>query len=147
MIVTEYFGIGHSRALPWQRRDEVLLDIDDVAAGHVSKMRWNPRDQWIWSAEQTHPALVSRETFDQVQARSAAHTQPDAYADAGLRAAQRTLDELRAASASRRWGSAACTGRPTRIVLITGEPGSLLYVSEGRHVRYPHASSWLDRSS
>jgi hypothetical protein len=38
-----------------QRRDEVLLDIDDVAAGHVSKIRWNPRDQWISSAEPTHP--------------------------------------------------------------------------------------------
>jgi site-specific DNA recombinase len=55
-----------------QRRDEVLLDVDDVAAGHVSRMRWNPREQWIWSAEPTHPALVSRETFDQVQAHVAA---------------------------------------------------------------------------
>src|SRR6266540_15817 len=57
-----------------QRRDEVLLDIDDVAAGHISRMRWNPKDQWIWSAEPTHPALVSRETFDQVQARVAARS-------------------------------------------------------------------------
>jgi site-specific DNA recombinase len=57
-----------------QRRDEVLLDIDDVAAGHISKMRWNPRDQWISSAEPTHQALVSRETFDQVQARIAARS-------------------------------------------------------------------------
>jgi site-specific DNA recombinase len=57
-----------------QRRDEVLLDIDDVAAGHVSKMRWNPRDQWISSAEPTHQALVSREVFDQVQARVAARS-------------------------------------------------------------------------
>ena len=57
-----------------QRRDEVLLDIDDVAAGHVSKMRWNPRDQWISSAAPTHQALVSRETFDQVQARIATRT-------------------------------------------------------------------------
>jgi site-specific DNA recombinase len=57
-----------------QRRDEVLLDIDDVAAGHISRMRWNPREQWIWPAEPTHPALVSRETFDQVQARVAARS-------------------------------------------------------------------------
>lgn len=34
-----------------QRRDEVLLDVDDVAAGHSSRRRWNPVDQWIWSAE------------------------------------------------------------------------------------------------
>jgi site-specific DNA recombinase len=57
-----------------QRRDEVLLDIDDVAAGHVSRMRWNPKDQWIWSAEPTHEALVSRETFNQAQARVAARS-------------------------------------------------------------------------
>ena len=57
-----------------QRRDEVLLDIDDVAAGHVSRMRWNPKDQWVYSAEPTHEALVSRETFDQAQARVAARS-------------------------------------------------------------------------
>jgi site-specific DNA recombinase len=57
-----------------QRRDEVLLDVDDVAAGHISRMRWNPRDQWVYSAEPTHPPLVSRETFDRVQARIAARS-------------------------------------------------------------------------
>jgi site-specific DNA recombinase len=57
-----------------QRRDEVLLDIDDVAAGHVGKMRWNPKDQWVYSAEPTHQALVSREVFEQVQARVAARS-------------------------------------------------------------------------
>jgi Recombinase len=56
-----------------QRRDEVLLDVD-VAAGHVSSMRWNPPDQWVWSAQPTHPALVSREAFDQVQARIASRS-------------------------------------------------------------------------
>jgi site-specific DNA recombinase len=75
-----------------QRRDEVLLDVDDVAAGHISKMRWNPKQQWVWSAEPTHQALVSRETFDQVQARIAARsptspraaaTSPEAVCAAG----------------------------------------------------------------
>jgi len=28
-----------------QRKDEVLLDIDNVGAGHVTKQRWNPTDQ------------------------------------------------------------------------------------------------------
>jgi site-specific DNA recombinase len=28
-----------------QRKDEVLLDINDVAAGHVTKQRWNPTDE------------------------------------------------------------------------------------------------------
>jgi hypothetical protein len=52
-----------------QRRDEVLLDVDDVAAGHASRRRWNPPTQWIWSVEPAHQALVSRQTFDAVQAR------------------------------------------------------------------------------
>jgi hypothetical protein len=44
-----------------QRKDEVLVDVDDVALGHVTKMRWNDADQWITSAEPTHEPLVSRE--------------------------------------------------------------------------------------
>lgn len=51
-----------------QRKDEVLVDVDDVALGHVTKMRWNTSDQWITSAESTHEPLVSRELFDAAQA-------------------------------------------------------------------------------
>ncbi len=36
--------------------------------GHVTKMRWNDTEDWIWSAEPTHEALVSRELFDTAQA-------------------------------------------------------------------------------
>ncbi len=50
-----------------QRKDEVLVDVDDVALGHVTKMRWNDTDEWIWSAEPTHEPLVSRELFEAVQ--------------------------------------------------------------------------------
>jgi site-specific DNA recombinase len=51
-----------------QRKDEVLLDIDDVALGHITKQRWNNEDAWIWSAEPTHEPLISRELFDAAQA-------------------------------------------------------------------------------
>lgn len=50
-----------------QRKDEVLVDVDDVALGHVTKMRWNVTDQWITSAEPVHEPLVSRELFETVQ--------------------------------------------------------------------------------
>ncbi len=50
-----------------QRKDEVLVDVDDVGLGHVTKMRWNDADEWITSAEVTHEALVTRELFDSVQ--------------------------------------------------------------------------------
>ena len=51
-----------------QRKDEVLLDVEDVALGHETKMRWNPPSEWIWSNEVTHPPLVPRELFDAAQA-------------------------------------------------------------------------------
>ncbi|MFG1923292.1 recombinase family protein [Cryptosporangium sp. NPDC048952] len=51
-----------------QRKDEVLIDVEDVALGHETKMRWNDKDTWIWSAKPTHPAIVT----PQVQALAAA---------------------------------------------------------------------------
>ena len=51
-----------------QRRDEVLLDIDDVAAGYVGRMRWNPTDAWIYSEQPAHQPLISKDDFDRVQA-------------------------------------------------------------------------------
>ena len=49
-----------------QRRDEVLLDVEDVAAGHQTKLRWNPTNEWIWSAEVVHETIVSTEDFQAV---------------------------------------------------------------------------------
>jgi site-specific DNA recombinase len=54
-----------------QRRDDVLLDVNDVAAGHVSRMRWNDAANWVWSAQPTHQPLVDQTTFQAVQARIA----------------------------------------------------------------------------
>jgi hypothetical protein len=51
-----------------QRRDEVLLDVNDVAAGHVSRMRWNDPSRWVWSAHLTHQPLVNQATFQAAQA-------------------------------------------------------------------------------
>ena len=56
-----------------QSRDEVLIDVEDVAGGHETRMRWNDRSAWIWSSEQTHQALVSSEDFAAVQAQMAVH--------------------------------------------------------------------------
>ncbi len=50
-----------------QRREEVLLDVEDVALGHESKMRWNHQSQWVWSEQHTHPAIVEPETFESAQ--------------------------------------------------------------------------------
>ena len=62
-----------------QRTDEVLLDVNDVALGHTSIMRWNPTSRWIVSKEVVHEPLVSDEVFELVQqqlarrARSGTH--------------------------------------------------------------------------
>ena len=55
-----------------QRRDEVLVDVDDVALGHETKLRWNDKSDWIWSTEETHQALVSADDYVRMQEQMAA---------------------------------------------------------------------------
>jgi site-specific DNA recombinase len=50
-----------------QRKDEVLIDVRDVALGHMTKMRWNDQTAWVHSDEISHPPIVSQDTFAQVQ--------------------------------------------------------------------------------
>jgi len=50
-----------------QRKEEVLVDVEDVAQGHVTKMRWNDTGEWIWSTAPTHDPLVSQELFEAAQ--------------------------------------------------------------------------------
>ncbi len=49
-----------------QRKEEVLLDVEDVALGYETKLKWNAEDKWVWSERIAHPPLVTRETFDRV---------------------------------------------------------------------------------
>ncbi len=59
-----------------QRKDEVLIDVEDVALGHTTKLRWNDTGKWLWSNKIVQPPIVDRDDFDQVQALVAgrAHT-------------------------------------------------------------------------
>lgn len=57
-----------------QRREEILLDVEDVSAGHQTVMRWNGEELWIWSAERAHEAIVSKEMFDAAQIRLASRS-------------------------------------------------------------------------
>ncbi|GGM73753.1 putative recombinase [Longimycelium tulufanense] len=50
-----------------QRKDEVLIDVTDVALGHETKLRWNTTEDWIWSERPAHEPLISRETFELTQ--------------------------------------------------------------------------------
>lgn len=50
-----------------QRKDDVLIDVEDVALGHATKMRWNERDRWVFSTEIVHEPLIDTDTFEQAQ--------------------------------------------------------------------------------
>ena len=64
-----------------QRKDEVLIDVDDVALGHRPRCAGTTTAEWIWSAEPTHeaarqPRAVRRRPGDvrpQQAARRPAH--------------------------------------------------------------------------
>ncbi|MFB9238719.1 recombinase family protein [Plantactinospora siamensis] len=55
-----------------QRKDEVLLDVNDVALGYETRMRWNDKDSWVWSDTVAHPPLVTVNDFELVQTIMAA---------------------------------------------------------------------------
>ncbi|MFI1733902.1 recombinase family protein [Streptomyces acidicola] len=50
-----------------QRKEERLLDIDDVTLGHRTTMTHNPNDEWIWSNEPAHDPLITKELFEAAQ--------------------------------------------------------------------------------
>ncbi|MGO8887764.1 MAG: recombinase family protein [Streptosporangiaceae bacterium] len=79
-----------------QRKDEVLLDVQDVALGFTTKQRWNQRADWIWSEQTVHEPLIDTATFEQAQAlrrTRASHAQ---------RAPRRTRARTRCAGCSTR---------------------------------------------
>jgi DNA invertase Pin-like site-specific DNA recombinase len=59
-----------------QRRDEVLVDVEDVAAGYESRLRWNEQSEWVWSEQVTHEAIVSPECFEKVRVQMTAASRP-----------------------------------------------------------------------
>ncbi|WP_425502918.1 recombinase family protein [Saccharopolyspora hordei] len=66
-------------------RQETLLDPDDVAAGHVVRFHRAGKESVVRSRKPAHPAIVSVETFVEVQLRRRART-------AGGLAASRKLE-------------------------------------------------------
>jgi DNA invertase Pin-like site-specific DNA recombinase len=56
-----------------QRRDEVLVDVEDGAAGHRTRLRWNDEDAWVRSPGVAHEPLITPEVFEAARARRAAN--------------------------------------------------------------------------
>jgi hypothetical protein len=57
-----------------QRKQESLIDVDDVALGHHTRLAWNPKTDWIFSDQPVHDVIITKDTFDQVQARFASRS-------------------------------------------------------------------------
>ena len=51
-----------------QRKDEVLLDVNDVARGYETRLRWNTTGQWVWSETVAQEPLVCAGDFEAAQA-------------------------------------------------------------------------------
>ena len=51
-----------------QRKDEILIDVEDVSLGHETRMRWNDTTQWVWSQEPVHEPIITLDTFQAAQA-------------------------------------------------------------------------------
>ncbi|KOV68377.1 zinc ribbon domain-containing protein, partial [Streptomyces sp. MMG1121] len=50
-----------------QRKEERLIDVDDVTLGHRTTMTRNPSNEWIWSNEPAHDPLITKELFETAQ--------------------------------------------------------------------------------
>ncbi len=70
-----------------QRKDEVLLDVDDVGLGHTTKLRWNAEEEWVWSENAAHPPIVSREDF--TAAQETLHSRGGRHTDKTVRQARK----------------------------------------------------------
>ncbi len=51
-----------------QRKDEILLDVNDVARGYETRLRWNDTGQWVWSDAIAQEPLVTVEDFEATRA-------------------------------------------------------------------------------
>ncbi len=54
-----------------QRKQESLIDVEDVALGHTTRLAWNASEAWVVSDDVAHPALIDDDVFEQVQRRLA----------------------------------------------------------------------------
>lgn len=130
-----------------QRRDEVLVNVEDVALGHESKMRWNPSSQWVWSERQTHPAIIDPDTFESVQ---------DIFAGAQRTAIRRERTRntyvlsgrVRCAQCGRKmqgsWNHGQAYYRckfPSEYAVAEGQHGRTVYVREAAIV--PGLDAWI----
>jgi hypothetical protein len=128
-----------------QRKDEILIDVEDVGLGHETRMRWNDTSAWVWSQEPVHEALIGIETFEAAQTmftrtRRATRRTPAIgrqYVFAGL---------IRCGLCERRMQGQWNHGQPYYRCKYSSQPGGdphpkSIYVREGAPI--PDLDGWL----
>jgi site-specific DNA recombinase len=62
-----------------QRKQESLIDVDDVALGHRTALTWNLKDVWVYADQPVHPALVRKHvtTLTDLSVGAAVHPAAD----------------------------------------------------------------------
>lgn len=50
-----------------QRKEERLIDVDEVTLGHQTRMAHNPQDKWIWSNDPAHESIITTRLFEDAQ--------------------------------------------------------------------------------
>ncbi len=126
-------------------RTEMLLDPDDVAAGHVIRFRRAAPDRVVRSRRPAHPAIVSVETFTRAQvlrrSRAAGGLEARRKLERGPRAAKRPYvlrGRVRCAHCQRRMeGTPKHNREYYRCVARTLTPGSAALAAHPRNVYLP----------
>ena len=131
-----------------QRRDETLLDVEDVAAGYQTRMAWNDRAEWVWSAEQTHEAIVAAETFAAAERQRALQSHRQAVVTPKRRHAYALSSLLTCGSCGRRMTGQFTHGTnyyrcrfPSEYAGATGRHAKVVTVRENTIV--PALDEWL----
>jgi site-specific DNA recombinase len=57
-----------------QRKHEVLIDVEDVALGYETHLRWNDPQDWVWSATEAHEVIIPAEIFAEAERTRTART-------------------------------------------------------------------------
>jgi DNA invertase Pin-like site-specific DNA recombinase len=67
-----------------QSKAEVLLDASNVGLGTRTVLRSNPREEWVYSATESHPAIITADDFRLAQRNAAPGAPPRGYLLRGL---------------------------------------------------------------
>ncbi len=110
-----------------QRKDEVLIDVHDVALGHTTKMRWNEQGKWIYCEEIASVVSSLSDLLAVLRAADPAD-KAEIYAQLGLRLTYHPSDRTVWAEAhispAQHWQFESVRGRSWPLRTCSGAAGT-----------------------